>query len=86
MKNPNDPGFTCPAGSLAGRIDYIFSSPELAERLSVCSTVTEGNGSRGEEASDHLPVFAEFGERVEGIEEPMHELSTHRPLDLIDNL
>jgi endonuclease/exonuclease/phosphatase family metal-dependent hydrolase len=86
MKNPNDPGFTCPAGSLAGRIDYIFASPELAERLSVCRTVTEGNGSRGEEASDHLPVFAEFGERVEAIEEPMHELTTHRPLDLIDNL
>ncbi len=86
MKNPNDPGFTCPAGSLAGRIDYIFASPELAERLSACCTVAEGNGSRGEEASDHLPVFAEFGVRVEGVKEPMHELTTHRHLDLIDNL
>ncbi len=86
MQNPNDPGFTCPAGSLAGRIDYIFASPELAEHLSSCRTVPEGNGSRGEEASDHLPVFAEFGVTVEKVEEPMHELTTHRPLDLIDNL
>src|SRR5207248_539131 len=67
LKNPLDPGFTCPAASLAGRIDYIFASPELAERLSASYVVTEGNGLRGDEASDHLPVVAEFGERVEVI-------------------
>jgi endonuclease/exonuclease/phosphatase family metal-dependent hydrolase len=86
LKNPKVSGFTCPASSLAGRIDYIFASPELAERLSASYVVTEGNGFRGDEASDHLPVFAEFGERVEIAEEPVHGLTTHRPIDLIDNI
>ena len=86
LKNPNDPGFTCPAASLSGRIDYIFASPELAERLSASYVVAEGNGLRGDEASDHLPVFAEFGERVEVVNGPAHELTIHRPVDLIDNI
>ncbi|HLX56185.1 MAG TPA: endonuclease/exonuclease/phosphatase family protein [Ktedonobacteraceae bacterium] len=59
-------GFTCPANAPAGRIDYIFASPELAGRLSACYVVTEGNGLRGDEASDHLPVVAEFGEHASG--------------------
>jgi len=83
--NPKDPGLTCPAASLAGRIDYIFASPELAERLSACYVVTEGNGLRGDEASDHLPVVADFGESVEIVNGPVHGLTTHRPVDLIDN-
>jgi len=86
LNNPKDPGFTCPAGSLAGRIDYIFASPELAERLSESYVVTEGNGIRGDEASDHLPIVAEFGEGLEGVNRPVHGLTTHRPNDLIDNL
>jgi endonuclease/exonuclease/phosphatase family metal-dependent hydrolase len=86
LKNPKDPGFTCPAASLAGRIDYIFASPELAERLSESYVVTEGNGIHGDEASDHLPVFAEFGGRVKVANGPVHELTTHRSLDLIDNI
>lgn len=88
LKNPKDPGFTCPAASLAGRIDYIFASPELAERLVASRVVTEGNTFRGDEASDHLPIFAEFAERVEVTNEPVHGLTTHRPLDLdvIDNV
>jgi exodeoxyribonuclease III len=81
LKNPKDPGFTCPAASLAGRIDYIFASPELAERLSASYVVTEGNGLRGDEASDHLPVLAEFGESVEVVNGPVHGLTTHRPVD-----
>ncbi len=85
MKNPYDPGFTCPAGSLAGRIDYIFASPELARRLFISYRIAEGNGFRGEEASDHLPVFAEFGEHAEVVNEPVHGLTTHRPVDLMDN-
>jgi endonuclease/exonuclease/phosphatase family metal-dependent hydrolase len=84
--NPKDLGFTCPAASLAGRIDYIFASPELAERLTTCFVVTGGNGLRGDEASDHLPVFAEFGERAEVVKGPAHELFIHRPVDLIDNV
>src|SRR5579859_6437254 len=60
--NGESEGFTCPAGAPAGRIDYIFASPELAPRLSSCYVVTEAAGARGEQASDHLPVLAEFGE------------------------
>jgi hypothetical protein len=83
--NPHDPGFTCPAAAPAGRIDYIFASPELAERLSRCCVVTEGNGLRGDEASDHLPVVAEFGESTEGFEGPARGVTTHRPFESFDN-
>ena len=86
LKNPKEPGFTCPAASLAGRIDYIFASPELAERLSASYVVTKGNGLRGDEASDHLPVLAEFGESIEVVNGPVHGLTTHMPVDLIDNI
>jgi endonuclease/exonuclease/phosphatase family metal-dependent hydrolase len=83
-KSPNDPGFTCPAAAPAGRIDYIFASPELAERLSLCCVVTEGNGLRGDEASDHLPVVAEFGEYAEVVEGPAGGVATYRSFDLFD--
>ena len=62
--NPRASGFTCPAGAAAGRIDYIFASPEMARRLTSCKIITEGNGIQGEKASDHYPVLAEFGARV----------------------
>ena len=62
--SPHAMGFTCPAGMPAGRIDYIMVSPELAERLSACHVLAEGNDVYGYEASDHLPVMAEFGEAV----------------------
>ena len=62
--NARAEGFTCPARSPAGRIDYIFASPELAPRLTSCRVMTEAEGVRGEQASDHLPVLAEFGEDV----------------------
>ena len=58
--NPTAKGFSCPSGAPAGRIDYIFASPELAQDLSLCYIPTEGNGTTGEAASDHLPVVAEF--------------------------
>ena len=58
--NPRASGFTCPSAALSGRIDYIFASPELASRLVESEVISEGNGVRGEEASDHLPVVAEF--------------------------
>jgi endonuclease/exonuclease/phosphatase family metal-dependent hydrolase len=60
VPNPDEPGFTCPSAALSGRIDYIFASPELAPRLTFSEVISEGNGVRGEEASDHLPVLAEF--------------------------
>jgi endonuclease/exonuclease/phosphatase family metal-dependent hydrolase len=59
---PHEKGFTCPAEAPAGRIDYIFASPQLASRLSKCCVITEGEGVPGAQASDHLPVFAEFAE------------------------
>jgi endonuclease/exonuclease/phosphatase family metal-dependent hydrolase len=58
--NPYALGFTCPSPALSGRIDYIFASPDLAERLIYSDVIGEGNGVCGEEASDHLPVIAEF--------------------------
>lgn len=60
--NPGRSGFTCPAAAPAGRIDFIFASPELAARLSNCHVITESDGVLGGEASDHLPVLAEFSE------------------------
>jgi endonuclease/exonuclease/phosphatase family metal-dependent hydrolase len=59
------PGFTCPAGAPAGRIDYIFADPTLAARMEACSEIAEGNGLPGSAASDHLPVMAEFGIAVQ---------------------
>jgi hypothetical protein len=36
----------------------------MARCLSACKILTEGNGVSGDKASDHYPVLAEFGERV----------------------
>jgi endonuclease/exonuclease/phosphatase family metal-dependent hydrolase len=83
--NPHDPGFTCPAAAPAGRIDYIFASPEIAGRLSRCCVVMEGNGLRGDEASDHLPIVAEFGMSAEGFERPARGIATGRPFESFDN-
>lgn len=58
--NPDAPGFTYPAPTPAGRIDFIFASPEMAQRLSAACVVLKADDVRGDEASDHLPVLAEF--------------------------
>lgn len=58
--NAKENGFTCPASAPAGRIDYIFSSPVLAERLDDCHVIVEGEGLPGSDASDHLAVAAAF--------------------------
>jgi endonuclease/exonuclease/phosphatase family metal-dependent hydrolase len=63
--NPWAEGFTCPAAAPAGRIDFIFASPQLAGSLSSCYIPTEAGDIRGDQASDHLPIVAEFGELVE---------------------
>ena len=65
--NPGVKGFTCPAGAPAGRIDFIFASPELAARLTGSSVITTGEGLPGEQASDHFPVYAEFRETIESV-------------------
>jgi endonuclease/exonuclease/phosphatase family metal-dependent hydrolase len=63
--NPHAQGFTCPARAPSGRIDYIMASPSLAARLTDCYVLSEGNGTPAYQASDHLPVIADFGEPVE---------------------
>ena len=60
--NPGARGFTCPADTPAGRIDFIFADPELAARLTRSNVITTGEGLPGEQASDHFPVCAEFRE------------------------
>jgi endonuclease/exonuclease/phosphatase family metal-dependent hydrolase len=62
--NPEAKGFTCPSGAPAGRIDFIFASPELADNLSDCFIATSGEDVEAKEASDHLPVIADFGVKV----------------------
>jgi endonuclease/exonuclease/phosphatase family metal-dependent hydrolase len=63
--HPYTQGFTCPAAAPAGRIDYVFASPSLAERLTDCDVLRTGtNGITGDQASDHLALSAEFGLRV----------------------
>jgi endonuclease/exonuclease/phosphatase family metal-dependent hydrolase len=58
--HPDQLGFTYPAAIPAARIDYIFASPELASSLQRCEVITAGEEVLGKEASDHLPVLAEF--------------------------
>jgi exonuclease III len=63
--HPYERGFTCPADSPAGRIDYIFACPLVASRLTDCDVLRTGEGDiAGDQASDHFPVIAEFGLRV----------------------
>lgn len=62
--HPGEDGFTCPAALPAGRIDFIFASPEMAQRLSGCRVIANGKGVLAQDASDHLPVLAEFGAAV----------------------
>jgi endonuclease/exonuclease/phosphatase family metal-dependent hydrolase len=58
--HPDKQGYTFPASSPATRIDYLFASPELASDLIASDVVTASNEVNGHEASDHLPVWAEF--------------------------
>ncbi len=62
--HPHTPGFTCPSVSPAGRIDYIFASPTLAQRLETCYPVIEGDDLPGKAASDHLAVTATFAPSI----------------------
>ncbi len=58
--HPRSLGFTCLAEAPSGRIDYIFASPEMAPLLTNCDIVLSGNGTYAEQASDHIPVVADF--------------------------
>ncbi|MBV9229759.1 MAG: endonuclease/exonuclease/phosphatase family protein [Chloroflexi bacterium] len=68
--HPDSLGFTCPASAPAGRIDYIFASPTLVQRLEACYEITEGDGLPGDQASDHLAITATFGLPVQPAKSP----------------
>ncbi len=51
---------TCPLPSPAGRIDYLWASPDLAQRLRGCAVLTDEPGQPVLTASDHAPVLARF--------------------------
>jgi exodeoxyribonuclease-3 len=55
--HPKTPGYTYPSDGPWLRLDYIFASPALAERLQGCDVVAGGETDR---ASDHLPIWVEF--------------------------
>jgi endonuclease/exonuclease/phosphatase family metal-dependent hydrolase len=59
--HPTMPGYTYKLPDPALRLDYIFASPPLARRLHTCNVVT---GAKAEMASDHFPIWAEFGDEV----------------------
>lgn len=57
---PKEWAASCPTAAPAGRIDYIFASPDLAPRLRACEIVREAPARPVAAASDHYPVLAEF--------------------------
>jgi endonuclease/exonuclease/phosphatase family metal-dependent hydrolase len=57
LRNPRAPGLTLGAGRRVARVDYIFASKPLAERLLACRVLSHPGVAR---ASDHSPVWAEF--------------------------
>jgi exodeoxyribonuclease-3 len=57
--NPGADGFTWMPGNRTTRYDYIFADPYMAARLLSCRVVDEIR--EVSEASDHLPLLAEFG-------------------------
>jgi len=56
--NATDSGFTVPARNPSARVDYVFASPELKSSLRAAGT--HHGRSRNVEASDHLPIWADF--------------------------
>jgi len=56
--HPTEDGFTLPPAGPHSRLDYIFADPLLSHCLRTCQVVTTPEAVR--QASDHLPVLAEF--------------------------
>jgi endonuclease/exonuclease/phosphatase family metal-dependent hydrolase len=61
---PDQQGFTWPAPIPSGRVDFIFASPELAPQLVTSDVIVRSEEIPATQASDHLPVFAEFGATI----------------------
>ena len=57
QRNPNAPGLTLGTGRRVARVDYLFASKPLAQRLVGCRVLTHRDLLA---ASDHSPVWAEF--------------------------
>jgi endonuclease/exonuclease/phosphatase family metal-dependent hydrolase len=55
--NPRAAGFTLGVGRRVARVDYVFASRPLAERLTACRVHQHPSALA---ASDHSPVWAEF--------------------------
>ena len=49
---------SCPSQNPAGRIDYIFASPELVSGLAECELLRDAPASPVSHASDHRPMLA----------------------------
>jgi endonuclease/exonuclease/phosphatase family metal-dependent hydrolase len=64
--HPREPGWTWPSALPAGRIDYVFASPELASRLCTCEVLAASGELPADQASDHLPVFVTLRTRLAG--------------------
>ena len=60
--HPQGDEFTCPSYHPSVRIDYVFATPALADRLARCEVIgREGPLAEvARRASDHFPVAAEF--------------------------
>ncbi|MGH2506596.1 MAG: endonuclease/exonuclease/phosphatase family protein, partial [Ktedonobacteraceae bacterium] len=84
--NPRAWGFTCPAASPAGRIDYLFANPLLATRLTACKVGHGGQDVDAREASDHLPVMADFGVGIETTFRPLMDHMLAAPETIEDSI
>ena len=54
-----NPGYTLPAPRPNVRLDYIFANEPLIKKLQTCRV---WSADPAPQASDHLPVLAEFAE------------------------
>jgi exodeoxyribonuclease III len=57
LHSPRLAGFTLGVGRRVARVDYVFASKQLAERLKACRVHHHPNALA---ASDHSPIWAEF--------------------------
>lgn len=56
--HPRADGFSFPATAPAVRLDHIYATPALAQRLTRCEVITHLKETKT--VSDHLPLIAEF--------------------------
>jgi endonuclease/exonuclease/phosphatase family metal-dependent hydrolase len=55
--HPRSAGYTYPADRAWLRLDYLFASPPMGERLQACDVIRTTKAKR---ASDHFPIWAVF--------------------------